>query len=176
LYPVGCLIWVPSPTPPNGFIKANGSVLSRSTYAALWTYAQNSENIAVSDAARQDGQFSPGDGSTTFRIPDLRGNFVRGFDDSRGIDAGRVFGTTEFPSVLAAEQLNSITVQGVSTSVSGSDPNFLPSVSFDTVSATDYTLGAITRVASTMDGGQCGFTLIGGARPRNVALLACIKY
>ena len=37
--------------------------------------------------------FGSGDGSTTFNIPDLRGEFIRGYDGNRGVDSGRVFGS-----------------------------------------------------------------------------------
>jgi microcystin-dependent protein len=47
------------------------------------------------------GAFSQGDGSTTFRIPDLRGEFIRGFDDGRGADAGRGIGTFQDGQLLS---------------------------------------------------------------------------
>ena len=34
-----------------------------------------------------------GDGSTTFNLPDYRGEFLRGFDHSRGVDANRYIGS-----------------------------------------------------------------------------------
>jgi microcystin-dependent protein len=41
------------------------------------------------------GFFGQGDGSTTFRIPDLRGYTLRTWDDGKGIDSGRVVGSTQ---------------------------------------------------------------------------------
>ena len=35
------------------------------------------------------------DGSTTFNVPDLRGEFIRGWDAGRGIDSGRSFGSAQ---------------------------------------------------------------------------------
>ena len=36
-----------------------------------------------------------GDGSSTFNVPDLRGEFVRGWDDGRGVDSGRNFASSQ---------------------------------------------------------------------------------
>lgn len=147
----GSIIYVPGTATPTGYIKPNGALLSRTTYAALWAYAQASGNLAASDGAWEAGQFSPGDGSTTFRIPDLRGEFIRGWDDGRGVDSGRVIGTAQ------ADQLKAHTHTG---SVSGS---------------AGYTAGGVPSayVTPSVASGSTG-----GAetRPRNVALLACIKY
>jgi len=68
-------------TAPAGWLKANGAAVSRTTYAALF--------------AAIGTTFGVGDGSTTFNLPDLRGEFLRGWDDARGIDSGRAFGTLQ---------------------------------------------------------------------------------
>jgi microcystin-dependent protein len=65
-------------TAPSGYLKCNGAEISRTTYEALFS--------AIGTT------FGAGDGSTTFNIPDLRGEFIRGWDDARGVDSGRVFG------------------------------------------------------------------------------------
>lgn len=65
--------------PPTGWLKCNGAQISRTTYSALFS--------AIGTT------YGSGDGSTTFHLPDFRGVFPRGFDDGRGYDSGRVFGS-----------------------------------------------------------------------------------
>ncbi|WP_414144096.1 tail fiber protein [Burkholderia vietnamiensis] len=78
-----------------GFLKLNGAVLKRADYPALWAYAQASGAL-LTDAqwsANNFGAFSSGDGATTFRIPEFRGEFLRFWDDGRGVDSGRGIGS-----------------------------------------------------------------------------------
>ena len=63
--PVGVPLPYPSATPPTGWLKCNGAVFDKVKYPGL---------AAV---------FPSGN------LPDLRGEFIRGWDDSRGIDNGR---------------------------------------------------------------------------------------
>ena len=141
---------------PSGKIKANGALLSRVTYAPLWTYAQSSGNLAASDAAWTSGslfgQFSPGDGSTTFRIPYVNGYFFRAWDDSRGVDIGRGIGTSQADDLKAHTH----------TQNALADWSFL-----DVGSAVQVALSGTANTGST--GG-------GETRPKNIAFLACIKY
>lgn len=93
----GTTMYVNSIYPLPGFIKKNGVLLSRITYANLWTYAQASGNI-VDESTWQAGawgSFSTGDGINTFRIPDERGYGDRAWDDGRGIDSGRAIGSSQ---------------------------------------------------------------------------------
>ncbi len=92
-----------SPTPQADELKLNGAALSRTTYAGLWAWAQaNSIVVAeVNWSPTNTGAFSTGDGSTTFRVPDTRGEFPRFFDDSRGVDSGRVFGSWQTDEIKA---------------------------------------------------------------------------
>jgi microcystin-dependent protein len=62
-------------TAPVGWLKANGALINRVTYAALFAAIGTTYGV--------------GDGSTTFAVPDLRGEFIRGWDDAKGTDAGR---------------------------------------------------------------------------------------
>lgn len=99
--PAGTMVWIPGTSPLTGTIKVNGALLSRTTYANLYAFASASGNMAASDGAWVSGQFSPGDGSTTFRIPDMRGYSLRAWDDSRGVDSGRTFGSVQVDQLLA---------------------------------------------------------------------------
>ena len=38
-------------------------------------------------------------GTTTFNLPDLRGEFVRGWDHARGADVGRTLGSTQTDAI-----------------------------------------------------------------------------
>ncbi|KVU85071.1 hypothetical protein WK75_27410 [Burkholderia ubonensis] len=81
--------------PKPGYLAINGSVLNRADYPQLWAYAQSSGAL-VSEADWANGRlgcFSTGDGATTFRIPDFRGEFLRIWDGARGVDAGRQLGS-----------------------------------------------------------------------------------
>ena len=62
-----------------GFLLCDGSTVSRTDFANLFAIP-----AAVAGF---------GDGLTTFEIPDLRGMFLRGFDNGRGVDAGRALGS-----------------------------------------------------------------------------------
>lgn len=79
---------------PGGWGFPNGSLLARADWPWLWDYAQQS-GLLVAEAARagMEGAWSSGDGANTFRVPELRGEFLRVLDDGRGVDAGRVSGS-----------------------------------------------------------------------------------
>lgn len=64
---------------PSGYLECNGAAISRTTYSALY--------------AKISTIWGAGDGSTTFNLPDARGVSPRGFDNGRGLDPGRVFGS-----------------------------------------------------------------------------------
>ncbi|MDN7933676.1 phage tail protein [Burkholderia metallica] len=81
--------------PREGWLMLNGVELIRTDYPALWAYAKESGAIvADADWGRGwHGCFSHGDGATSFRIPDLRGEFLRVGDHARGADRDRGIGT-----------------------------------------------------------------------------------
>jgi microcystin-dependent protein len=153
--PAGTIIWTARSTAPTGYIKANGDKVSRTTYASLF--------------AAIGTTYGGGDGSTTFDLPDLRGEFVRGWDDGRGIDSGRTFGSA----------------QGFATSATGlsvSPSSHSHSYSDETNNGTGGGQGGggantgTTTLSKTT--GSTSLSITSSAtetRPRNVALLACIK-
>jgi len=69
------------PTPPAGWLVCDGSAISRTEYADLF--------------ATIGTLWGHGDEVTTFNLPDLRGEFVRGFDNGRGVDDGRAFASAQ---------------------------------------------------------------------------------
>lgn len=121
---------------PTGWLKANGAVVSRTTYAALF--------------AAVGTTFGVGDGSTTFGLPDLRGEFLRGWDDGRGVDTARVFGSAQTDDFKSHVHLI-----GTANAIGGAGG------------------GGTLASPSNVNSGATGGT---ETRPRNIALLACIKY
>jgi microcystin-dependent protein len=124
---------------PTGWLAADGTAVSRTTYAALF--------------AAIGTTYGSGDLTSTFNLPDLRGEFVRGLDSSRGVDAGRVIGSFQ------ADELKSHT---------------------HTFRGHGATLinGANTASGTNTQNYTINTNATGGTetRPRNIALLYCIKF
>lgn len=79
---------ISSATPPVGYVFANGQALSRATYATLWAAVSGGNNLAATEEAKTAGQYGPGNGSTTFTVPNLYadgGYFIRPISSGRGI-------------------------------------------------------------------------------------------
>lgn len=126
---------------PAGWLKANGAAVSRTAYALLFA------SIGTT--------YGAGDGSTTFNLPELRGEFLRCLSDGRAVDTGRALGSAQ---------------GDVFKSHSHSTP-----VSYQT----DYGPIMLSLETYNNSGPLIVTTATGDAtetRPRNIALLACIKY
>ena len=82
--PVGTILMWPGTTAPAGTLILQGQLVNRADWPDLWQFAQNSGNI-VNDAlwSSRKGSFSTGNGSTTFRLPDLRGMVPVGYDSTQ---------------------------------------------------------------------------------------------
>jgi hypothetical protein len=151
-------------------LRANGATFLRASYPALADYALNSGRI-VSETDWQDASkrlwtaFSSGDGSTTIRLPDLRGEFMRFFDDGRGIDVSRVLGKQQADSIGPyTGTFSSNVIGGIGYQVQAGGP-FAP--------AADAGYGLIPQPASG------NISIAGTAsetRPRNAAVMPCIVY
>jgi len=137
--PSGAVMAFARNSAPTGWLKANGAAVSRTTYAALFA------SIGTT--------FGAGNGTTTFNLPDLRGEFVRGWADDRSVDTGRVFGSAQSEEFKA--HTHAITIADNGSASSGTT-----SVSSSSISN--------NSLESTSAGGT-------ETRPRNVALLYCIK-
>lgn len=140
---------------PAGWLKANGAAVSRATYAALF--------------AAVGTTFGAGDGSTTFNLPDLRGEFLRGWDDGRGVDSGRAIGSAQADGIKQSTFWMPATQNGNGRLVNGQTGE---------VEVTQVTSNAWSVQANATAGTRADVT-IGTApetRPRNRALLVCIKF
>jgi microcystin-dependent protein len=70
--PSGTIISTALTSAPKGYLECDGSAVSRTTHARLFG------ELGVI--------YGNGDGSTTFNLPDYRGRFLRGFDNTAGTD------------------------------------------------------------------------------------------
>ena len=87
---IGRLLLDTQPTPRAGYIKSGVQNLSRVTYAALRAWAiHNGLMVALGVWSAGAIQCADNADGSTFRIYDVRGEFLRAFDDGRGVDAGR---------------------------------------------------------------------------------------
>lgn len=124
---------------PSGWLECDGSAISRTTYSNLFAVVGTT--------------FGAGDTNTTFNIPDLRGEFVRGWDNGAGVDIGRDFGSNQ--SYAVEDHTHS-----------------LPNV-WRTATGIYVGSGGTRRYIEATESGSYGEN---ETRPRNVALMYIIKY
>lgn len=140
---------------PNGFLKCNGAAVSRTTYDVLF--------------AAIGTTFGSGDGSTTFNVPDLRGEFLRALDDGAGIDTGRSLASTQswaIENITGTWRSGQHSAYNVATGVfTTTDNSGIRTYASGTYAGCQYEFDASNQVNTSTE-----------TRPRNVALLACIKY
>lgn len=150
--PSGIIVPFAGTTVPTFWRECNGDAISRTTFAALFA--------AVGET------YGPGDGSTTFNVPDLRGEFMRGWDHGRGIDSGRVMGSAQAEEFKNHQHEfggdSGIQSQGGYTS--------LGSIVYDSGYSTNPGNG--TRIRTKNDSSNFGGT---ETRPRNIAIMYIIK-
>ena len=177
--PTGSVHLMASTTPPSGYLKCNGAAVSRTTYADLF--------------AEIGTAFGAGNGSSTFNVPDLRGEFVRGWDDGRGVDNNRNFGVFQGDQNKqhnhSASSSSSISPSSHNHVFPGDDQfanangvggwtnRTTGAFNYDAKSqsgngrvyrTSDATLSVSTSVTVNNDGGN-------EARPRNIAMMYVIK-
>lgn len=169
-------IWPNSVSIPAGWLRENGQAVSRTTYAALWAFAQASGNLAASEGAKTPGQFGPGNGSTTFTLPNFEaagGYFVR------GITSGRSIGNVQ-QDALRSHSHNGTLGNAANRTVTISASTLGGSGSSSRLVAAD-SLGANNRnIATTLQDSHTHSLTIsstGGSetRPQNIARIFIIK-
>lgn len=142
--PSGVVMYFASRNAPANWLVCGGQAVDRTVYANLFAVIGTT--------------FGAGNGTTTFNVPDLRGEFIRGWDNSRGVDSGRAFGTFQFD---AFSQHSHKVKEGSHLPRWVTDNDII-------TSGDDYTqVAAYESSTSTVGGSE--------TRPRNLSLLACIK-
>ncbi|WP_338561916.1 tail fiber protein [Erwinia sp. E_sp_B04_7] len=163
---VGAVVGFAMNSAPEGWLDADGGEISRITYARLFS--------------RIGTIYGVGDGRTTFNKPDGRAEFIRGIDNGRGVDTGRVMGSRQGyamqnhthylptsggtgPSGISAVFDDELAANFVRTGTNLQNNYFIKdSIPFRTYNSGDFQTSPELTSAET--------------RPRNLALLYCIKY
>lgn len=78
---IGEIEFFPYESIPDNYLFCGGAAVSRTTYSELFAVIGTT--------------FGVGDGTTTFNVPQLQGENIRGWDAGRGVDAGRALGSTQ---------------------------------------------------------------------------------
>ncbi|WP_256576943.1 MULTISPECIES: phage tail protein [unclassified Pseudomonas] len=141
--PVGSIVAFPVDTPPPGFLELDNSVRSSATYPDLSAYL--------------GGKFNKGDeGVGNFRLPEARGEFLRGWDHGRGVDTGRGLGTSQADELKAHAHATDYELVTDLFAAGSVVRNFVQSYGSTDDVRTKSTGGAETR-------------------PRNITVMWCIK-
>ncbi|EFO2318244.1 phage tail protein [Escherichia coli] len=138
--PVGVPVPWPSATPPTGWLKCNGAAFSAEQYPELAkAYPTN-------------------------KLPDLRGEFIRGWDDGRGIDTGREMLSYQEGTIVSGFDDNDT---GDISSLSSTQYGFgdtLTSNQWASISGKKWIFDASNKGAQKYD-----WWAYVSARPRNIA-------
>ncbi|AZL75231.1 phage tail protein [Pseudomonas oryziphila] len=158
---------------PGGWGVPNGGLFNRADWPWLWDHAQQS-GMLTTEALRtgMEGAWTDGDGVTTFRVPELRGEFFRALDESRGVDVGRAAGSFQKGSLQSFDpNRTSYSLTGLIHT--GDDTGILAKHGLDPVVFADY---GQSQVVTYDSANISAITVAGGVvRPRNIAYPARIK-
>lgn len=167
----GSLIIWPTATPPDGYLECDGSALSRTTYAALF---------AVLGTTYGKGAGTQAD--TTFRVPDLRGEFIRGWDHGRGADPDRAARTDRGDGTIGdqvgTKQIDQFRQHQHFSGLGTNNANKFHDYKNTTNLVSPRSTSRRIAVSSGGTGGQAVTSPEGATenRPRNIALIVAIKY
>ena len=174
--PSGSVFCMAVATVPSGYLECNGAAVSRSTYAVLF---------AVIGTA-----YGTGNGSTTFNLPDLRGEFVRGFDNGRGVDSGRSIASSQSSQFgqhnhnVSASSSSSVTDPGHKHTMNFNLGNLISSggafgmkdsgtADRMNTATTGISVSTSTSISQSNRGGTSNSS---ETRPRSIAMMYVIKF
>lgn len=169
---IGSLLADTQPTARTGYLLSGANNLSRTTYAALRGWAMHN-GIMVASATWAAGAIAIKDNAdgTTFTAYDVRGEFPRFFDNGRGIDNGRGFGTSQIDAMQNIVGNFSSWIRVVASPMSGpfydngvrANPMFSGGGGDNSQTGVTFDASRVVRTATE-------------THPRNTALLAAIKF
>ena len=164
--PVGTVITYAGASAPTGYLKSNGDTIPDGSGTVQGVTADFSALYAIVGAT----------------LPDLRGEFVRGFDDGKGTDSGRAIRSTQTDQNKqhnhSATSTSTVTDSGHTHTANFGQGNLVSSGgafglrdsgTVDRINSATTGISVATSTTIANDGGN-------ESRPRNVALLMCIKY
>ena len=186
--PAGTVIWYAGNTAPTGYLKANGDSIPNGAGTVQGISADYSGLYAIVGAS----------------LPDLRGEFIRGWDDGRNIDGSRGIRSTQSQQAESHTHVATTGTDGAHTHTAtiaeDTHDHDLPDLhqgvgwgsemqkgdaASNPITTTKTETDAHTHTISIHDNNSTHThniavqNQVGGGtetRPRNVALLACIKY
>ena len=149
--PIGTIIAFYGSVAPYGYLPCSGQTVSSSTFPSLVTFLG---------------------GTTSATLPDLRGEFLRGWDNGRGIDTGRTIRSNQKGSLLCGNNDNGAEIHGLN-----SIDTTRTGLGWDTATMAEYSgIGTYTTSGVVVPGGNLfAAAHYGTSRPRNVSVLYCIK-
>lgn len=143
---------------PAGFLQADGTEISRTTYKSLFA--------AISTF------HGSGNGTTTFLLPDYRGRFLRGVDGSANNDPDKASRTAMAPGGAVGNSVGSVQADAL---ISHLHTMTITGTSGDGGTGVPYNRGGDGSVFSS---GTASTNNAGGneTRPRNAYVTYCVKY
>lgn len=153
---------------PGGWVAHNGFVYNRAEWPWVWDHAQQS-GMLTTEALRvgKEGCWTSGDGTSTFRIPEVRGEFLRVLDEGRGADASRSAGTFQYASLVHGEIVDAVSSF---RRMQNLKPKF-----FEVSESTDGVAVATTQASIASNSQAASSTYFGAVRPRNIAYPGRLK-
>jgi hypothetical protein len=174
--PTGAVFHFVASSVPNGYLKCNGDTIPNGSGTVQGVTADFSALYALVGAT----------------LPDLRGEFIRGWDDGRGVDSGRSINTAQTDQNKqhnhTASATSTVTDPGHEHDINGYLFDVISNLSPTGIIQDDDRVSSreVDADADAIQSNTTGITVAtsvtvdndGGteARPRNIALLACIKY
>jgi len=163
---------------PSGYLECNGAEVAISSYGnlstAIYVGDSNNADTVLLFGYKTNGSGTRSTSGTHIKLPDLRGEFIRGWDNSRGIDSGRKLGSYQADEFKSHDHY--MTNSGsFASDLSGSESIYrarainqggMSNENFE------YDLGGSSAEANI---GKTSNTGGSETRPRNISLMYIIK-